>query len=298
MIERSPFPSQAPALPIAIGVFALLVMMPAPDHSHINAGSPARTVLSVPGALDAQGSSGPRKVERSRPSEASTSNLDAGAPRGYRSGSSEPPSRWIDVGLIGVVELSPDFAWADLSDADLRWAHFFRPDFSSSLLTGANLGGASFVNASFEGAVLVDVEARAANMIDALMQRVDLSWANLHSSTLIGAVLTEAIVRGADLRSVNLASATLQDADLSQTDLRGAYLTEANLRGANLSDADLRSANLTSADLRGADLSGANIEDVDLSATFVGRSELRTACGNSGTRLPFRLHGFVLRICD
>ncbi|MGI9334817.1 MAG: pentapeptide repeat-containing protein [Gammaproteobacteria bacterium] len=296
MGNRRAFPLELSSWwPIAVGASLVLTTVPAHNLLRVRLEESAR--LSLPGPSSVKHSA-QLPVVRGRPKERASLHELEGGHDGEGVAVSDPSSRWVDVGLIGAVEMRADFAWADLSDADLRWSHFFRPDFSATLLIGANLSGASFLDARFDGAVLVDAEVHAAQLKGARMQRADLSWANMSSATLAGASLVEAVLHGADLRSTNFTSADLEDADLSGTDLRKSFLVAASLRGAMLQGADLRFANLTDADLRGANLSGANFEDAELTAAVVDRQQLQAACGNERTRLPVHLHGFALRICD
>lgn len=83
-----------------------------------------------------------------------------------------------------------------------------------------------------------------------------------------------------DHRGDDLIGADLGGADLKGASLRGAYLI-----GADLRRADLRMADLIGADLRGAELGGADLTD----AIFLIQSQLDSAKGDSGTRLPSSL---------
>jgi uncharacterized protein YjbI with pentapeptide repeats len=83
-----------------------------------------------------------------------------------------------------------------------------------------------------------------------------------------------------DHRGDDLIGADLEGADLRGASLRGAYLIGADLRGADLGLADV-----TGADLRGADLRAADLTD----AIFLTQSQLDSAKGDSGTRLPSTL---------
>ena len=80
-----------------------------------------------------------------------------------------------------------------------------------------------------------------------------------------------------DRRGADLVEADLRALDLRGADLRGAEMLGADLRGVDLDLADLTGADLRAADLRGADLSG---------ALFVTGSQLESAVGGPGTRIP------------
>ena len=86
-------------------------------------------------------------------------------------------------------------------------------------------------------------------------------------------------------RKVDRSGADLVGAGLHGADLRGASLRGAYLIGADLSGADLRVADLAGADLRGANLSGADLRG----CLFLTQSQLDTAGGDGGTRLPAAL---------
>jgi len=81
----------------------------------------------------------------------------------------------------------------------------------------------------------------------------------------------------ADLGGTDLIGKDLRGADLRAASLRGAALVGANLTGTDLSGADF-----TGADLRGADLSGADLTG----SIFLTQSQLESARGDAGTRLP------------
>ena len=76
-------------------------------------------------------------------------------------------------------------------------------------------------------------------------------------------------------------------ADLTGADLRGADLRGANLRGARLIGADLSGADLRVSDLLGADLRAVDFIGTDLRGSiFLTQSQLATAKGDTGTKLP------------
>ncbi|GAA3563704.1 pentapeptide repeat-containing protein [Amycolatopsis ultiminotia] len=94
--------------------------------------------------------------------------------------------------------------------------------------------------------------------------------------------LVRAQVRGRkkDRRGADLMGAKLSGADLRGTNLRGAYLIAAELRGADLRHADLLGADLRAADIRGTDFT---------TSLFLTQTQVNTARGDDGTRLPARL---------
>lgn len=92
-------------------------------------------------------------------------------------------------------------------------------------------------------------------------------------------------------RQPSKAACTLRPgADLVGAPLAGQDLRGAHLRGAQLIAADLRGADLHGADLIGADLRDADLGGADLSAAlFVTQSQVNSAQGDAGTRLPASL---------
>ena len=87
---------------------------------------------------------------------------------------------------------------------------------------------------------------------------------------------------GAPRRGVDRSGADLVGKVLRRVDFRGADLSGARLIGADLRGADLRLADFLGADLRDADLRGADLRG----GIFVTQSQLDSAHGDAGTRLP------------
>jgi uncharacterized protein YjbI with pentapeptide repeats len=112
----------------------------------------------------------------------------------------------------------------------------------------------------------LDVAAHRRDVNDLLLAASDLARAGVRHKK--------------DHRGDDLIGADLEGADLRGASLRGAYLIGADLRGADLGRADV-----TGADLRGADLRAADLTD----AIFLTQSQLDSAKGDSGTRLPSSL---------
>ena len=97
------------------------------------------------------------------------------------------------------------------------------------------------------------------------------------------------LVRASELARAQVPGQKLdyRGADLIGADLNNARLTGADFRGARLIGADLRRADLSLADLTGADLRGADVRGADLARSlFLTQSQLDTAMGDTGTRLP------------
>lgn len=116
------------------------------------------------------------------------------------------------------------------------------PDFANADLRDADLSGADLRDANLEGADL-----RGANLIGAILPDVNLYEVDLRDADLYGAVL-----RGANLYNADLESVELGDMDFTDADLRGADLCHANLRYANLKTAKLSDAKFYGANLHGA----------------------------------------------
>ena len=104
----------------------------------------------------------------------------------------------LALARITGLDISTDFAGADLSNANLRGADLRGADLRGVNLSGANLRGSQFITANLSGAKLI---------------RANLSGADLRNANLSGAKLIRA----------NLSGAYLIRADLSGADLRGAF---------------------------------------------------------------------------
>jgi uncharacterized protein YjbI with pentapeptide repeats len=111
-----------------------------------------------------------------------------------------------------------------------------------------------------------------ANMIDA-----NLSGAQFDGSNMAGAQLNNANLSAASFVSTNFSGAQLQGADMRGANFTNAWFNWAWFAGAKLDGANFTDAKMIGAQLQGADLSRA-----------IGLTEvqLRTACGDSMTRLP------------
>jgi uncharacterized protein YjbI with pentapeptide repeats len=164
---------------------------------------------------------------------------------------------------------------ANLSGADLRWAHLSRVDLRGANLNGANLRNAELSGANLSGAHLIKADLGRAKLSGANLRDAELIRADLSRVDLIGANLS-----GANLSYANLSGANLSGANLSGANLSGANLSGDNLRGANLSGANLRRANLSGVYLSDADLRGAYLRDANLSDADLRGADLRWAIGN------------------
>ncbi|MBG0831608.1 pentapeptide repeat-containing protein [Planomonospora sp. ID67723] len=122
-----------------------------------------------------------------------------------------------------------NFAWADLSGADLSYATLDRTNFHQAFLSHANLKG-----------------IRSTGII------------------LIGAALYRADLRGANLEEPDFSETILEEANLAGSKLMGAHMVDVDLKNAILEGANLRGADLTKDNLDGARLRGAHLEGADL----------------------------------
>jgi uncharacterized protein YjbI with pentapeptide repeats len=127
--------------------------------------------------------------------------------------------------------------------------------------------------------------------------RCDLSNADLHDGFYQLANMIEANLSGANFDRSNMAGAQLNNANMSNasfvfTNFSGAQFQGADMRGANFSNAWFNwawfaGAKLDGANFTGAHMIGAQLQGADLSkAIGLSESQLRFACGDSGTRLP------------
>ena len=236
------------------------------------------------------------------------------------SGAEQRGGELVEFRLIGA---SPDYAAANLQEADLREAKFKGADLREANLQEANLQGANLEEANLQGAYLWGADLREADLREA-----DLRGAYLVSEDARSANLRGVKLQGADLREVDLQGADFGGATLQGADLRRARLQGAKLQGATLQGADLRRVKLQGAKLQGADLQGAvfrkpevapgtvvNVEagmlepglfaalaDESLGATALAEANLsgadlrgavglvqhdiEQACGNEETKLP------------
>jgi Pentapeptide repeats (8 copies)/Pentapeptide repeats (9 copies) len=152
----------------------------------------------------------------------------------------------IEIGLISELKLSfsdADFAYADLTGADLRNVCFRYAKFNRAILYDVNFDGADLRNADFRYAKF----SRKTNLSGA-----KLSEANLNKVEIGFGI---EIIDSRETR-FNLSYSKLDGADLENADLTGADLGSANLGGANLKNATLTDAKLVDADLTNTDLRG------------------------------------------
>jgi uncharacterized protein YjbI with pentapeptide repeats len=121
---------------------------------------------------------------------------------------------------------------AQLNGANLRYALARRAFFAFADLSNADLKGAFLILADMKGARLLGC---------------DLTGATLDRADLTGAKLIFANLNGADLKGAHLSGA-----DLTRADLAGADLSDADLTDANLSDANLSGVEFLFVDLHGS----------------------------------------------
>jgi len=125
-----------------------------------------------------------------------------------------------------------------------------------------DLSNADMRNGLFQLAVMIDA---------------NLSGANFDGANLAGAQLNNAILAKGSFRYTNFSGAQLQGADMRGANFTNAWFNWAWLGGAKLDGANFTNAHMIGAQLQGADLS---------KAIGLTESQLRTACGDSLTRLP------------
>ena len=167
--------------------------------------------------------------------------------------------RTSSPGVLGI-----DLREANLRDADLQGADFYRAFLVQTDFSGSQLENAIFGDATLGGAKFRHCYLREANFMKAHLFEADFTGANLTGAKFYGAFLENAILSGQSLSGEWLESANLKNALLGEADLSGA-----NLRGANLEGADLRKAILCHADLQGARLVDTQVEGADFSGALV-----------------------------
>ena len=122
----------------------------------------------------------------------------------------------VEINLRDADLERSNLAYADLRNADLRWA-----------ILGAS--------------ILTRVNFESANLSYADLAESDLRWAklkraHLEKADIFASDLTKANLRYASLSEVNLSYSWLCNADLRGADLTGASLVSTDLSGANISD--------------------------------------------------------------
>ncbi len=179
-----------------------------------------------------------------------------------------PSGRWNDWRRKNTRVL-PDFAGADLRDANLAGVNLAKADFSGARLEGASLCGANLTRARFFGASLCGADLNRATLVKANLSQADLAGANLNAADLGHAFLIKANLSGA-----SLIEARLEGANFGQASLFRANLTRAVLRQASFFKADLTEADLTEADLDAANLQEAVLERTNLRAANLSNANL------------------------
>lgn len=153
------------------------------------------------------------------------------------------------------------FAFADLTQTDLRKVVFTGVDLHRSSCEAANLTDAHLLDVDMSGAYLSRAQLAGAR----LEQGTSLRFATLSAANLSRSVLAEDTdLSRADLRDANLADANLTGVNFRHANLASSTLSRVNLKDADLTKANLAGANLTEADLWGADLTGATLLDANL----------------------------------
>jgi hypothetical protein len=128
---------------------------------------------------------------------------------------------------------------ADLSDAELFWAHpadLRGSDLRDANLQAANLGALDLTGADFRGANLDNTVIQRAQLAEAHLQRAQLRRANLFKTDLSHSNLTGADCSGADLRETDLCGTIFDRTTLSDADFSGAQMNRTKLCDLDLSD--------------------------------------------------------------
>lgn len=192
-----------------------------------------------------------------------------------------PSGRWNDWRRKNTRVL-PDFAGADLRDADLAGANLAKADFSGARLGGASLCGANLTRARCFGTELAGADLNRATLVKANLSQADLAGANLNAADLSQAFLIKANLSGASLiearlEGANLGQASLFRANLTRAFLRQASFFKADLTEADLGQADLQEANLQEAVLERTNLRSANLTNANLCFATLLRTNLEKA---------------------
>jgi uncharacterized protein YjbI with pentapeptide repeats len=147
-----------------------------------------------------------------------------------------------------------DFAWAEMTKADLTRANVIKFDWNTGKPP------------NISGMLRVMTLSLLISLPRSFVRRVRRTWLGplTFSADFANANLDQSNLRRAWLVGANLYRAKLNLAQIDGASLRSAYLVEANLYGADLSGADLAFADLTRANLMSTDLSACNLEGADL----------------------------------
>jgi uncharacterized protein YjbI with pentapeptide repeats len=154
---------------------------------------------------------------------------------------------------------------ANLGNADLRYANFWKTSMESVDLSYAKLEKAALNEADLRRGSLISADLRGANLYGARLDDAKLNQARLDGANLACAWVRRADLEAADLPMAVLLKARLDGARLEDAHLEGAYLAEARL-----SDAELGDTYLAGADLRAAVLEGARLGSGPRDRPFFG----------------------------
>lgn len=192
-----------------------------------------------------------------------------------------PSGRWNDWRRKNT-RVIPDFARADLRDANLAGANLAKADFSGARLDGASLCGANLTRARFFGASMSAADLNRANLVKANLSQSDLAGVNLNAADLSHAFLIKANLSGASLiearlDGANFGQASLFRANMIRAVLRKASFFKADLTEADLAEADLEAANLQEAVLERTNLLAANLSNANLCFATLLRTNLEKA---------------------
>ena len=181
-----------------------------------------------------------------------------------------------------------------LKDVD-NWESY-RADFAFADLTGADLSDVNLTGANFRGAIL-----NRADLHNTTLNRADLTCALLCDADLSHSMLYKADLQAARLPEANLRYADFEKCKAQGADFSGANLSFANLRFINLNAANLRNAVLYGANLNGADLTGVKVKETQWYGSNLTQAKHRPfipmACPDTGPFVGWKkVDGLIVKL--
>lgn len=166
-----------------------------------------------------------------------------------------------DARLTRAILSQADLSEGTLHNAHMGGAKLTQATLNDTDLSEAYLGpaGKGEPGANLDQATLIGANFWKANLQDAILTNTDLSHAGFEGADLTGARLINACLHGAILHFAQLGDALLDGAQLQEAQLCNANLSGAQFHSADLSDANLEGAILVQTVLIDANLTGARV---------------------------------------
>ena len=226
----------------------------------------------------------------------------ATSPRGVGAGASnaENVSEHGDGSAVGMWHASTGSGDDDILDIcddpavrssvrNMRGEDHVEGNFENAQLACADLREAVLVGANFWKADL-----RGADLTDARLHRAKLRHSDFRNAVLVNADMSNTGLVSVDLRAADLRGASFRCSDCREYMVH-AFFWWSDLRGADFRGVDFGWSSLRSAKLQGADLRGANLADVfdfrqisavDVEGFSTGGEPLQGALYDEATKFP------------